>query len=61
MTVPVSAIQIPPKGCRLLRDPDPTFINCLKENMLKDPAGPGAAPLALLCLDMTLPQDFNSK
>ena len=29
--------------------------------MLRDPAGPGAAPLALLCMDKTTVEDFNSK
>ena len=29
--------------------------------MLCDPAGPGAAPLALLCMDKAMVEDFNTK
>ena len=29
--------------------------------MIKDPAGPGAAPMAILCKDVTLPDDFQTK
>ena len=43
MEIPVAALQKPPRGSRLLREPDPTFISNLKENVLRDPAGPGTA------------------
>ena len=55
------ALQMPPKGSRLLREPDPTFIKNLKERMIRDPVGPGAAPLALLSLDKAVKEDFNSR
>ena len=29
--------------------------------MLRDPAGPGSDPLALLCMDKATVEDFNSK
>ena len=52
---------MPPRGSRLLREPDPMFISNLKDNMLKDPVGPGAAPLALMCVDKMTKGDFNTK
>lgn len=61
MEIPVAALQKPPRGSRLLWEPDPTFISNLKDNMLRDPASPGAAPLALLCMDKAMVEDFNSK
>lgn len=61
MEVPVSQLQKPPRESRLLREPDPTFIRNLKENMVKDPAGPGAALLALHCIDVNTPEEFQQK
>ena len=61
LKIPASALQVPPRGSRLLREPDPTFISNLKDNMLRDPVGPGAAPLALLCIDKTTKAEFNTK
>jgi hypothetical protein len=29
--------------------------------MIKDPAGPGAAPMAILCKDVALPSNFQAK
>ena len=29
--------------------------------MIKDPAGPGATPLAILCKDVNKPEDFQTK
>lgn len=59
--VPVQQLAKPPRDCRLLREPDPTFIKHLKDNMVKDPCGPGAAPLALLCKDMVKPSEFQDR
>lgn len=61
MEIPVSVLQMPLRGSRLLREPDPIFISNLKDNMLRDPAGPGAAPLALFCMDKTATGEFNPK
>ena len=61
MEIPVSAIQMPPRGSRLLREPDPIFISNLKENILRYPTGPGAAPLALLCMHRATTEEFNMK
>ena len=57
----MSTLQVPPRGSRLLRQPDPTFRSNLMDNMLRDPAGPGAAPLAHLCVDNTTKEEFNTK
>ena len=54
MEIPMAALQKPPRGSRLLREPHPNFISNLKDNMLRDPAGQGAAPLALLCMDKAM-------
>ena len=59
--IPISQLQKPPRESRLLREPDPTFIKNLKENMKKDSTGPGAAPLAILCRDVTQPDEFQEK
>ena len=32
-----------------------------QERMISDPVGPGAVPLALLCLDKAVKEDFNSR
>ena len=61
MEIPVSALPMPPRGSRLLCEPDPTFIKNLKDNMLRDPTGPGAAPIALLCMDKAKAGEFNAK
>lgn len=61
MELPITALHAPPKGSRLLCEPDPTFIKNLKDNMLRDPIGPGAAPLAVLCVNKATKKEFNSK
>ena len=58
MQIPISLLQKPPRDSRLLREPDPTFIRSLKDNMLRDPAGPGVAPMAVLCRDVSKPTEF---
>ena len=58
--IPISQLVKPPKESRLLRVADDTFVNKLKEKMVKDPAAPGATPMAVLCKDVTT-ESFNAK
>ena len=53
MELPISQLQKPPRESRLLREADSTFIHRLKEKMIKDPSGPGAAPIAVLCKNVS--------
>lgn len=48
MELPINNISKPPKGSRLLREPDNIFISELKKRIIKDPSAPGAAPMAVL-------------
>ena len=57
--LPISQLQQPPRDSRLLREPDPTFIHNLTEHMIHDPSGPGAAPLAVLCKDVSKLEEFQ--
>ena len=59
--IPVANLQKPPRESRLMREPDPTFVRNLKENMIKDPAGPGASTVAVLCKNINKPEDFQEK
>lgn len=61
MELPISQLQKPPRESRLLREADSTFIHRLKEKMIKDPSGPGAAPIAVLCKNVSKPEDFQDK
>ena len=61
MELPVNNISKPPKGSRLLREPDNIFISELKKRMIKDPSAPGAAPMAVLCKDMQSLDTFEMK
>lgn len=61
LEVPITQLQQPPRSSRLLRESDPTFIKNLKENMLQDPSGPGASPVAVLCKDVSKVEEFNAK
>lgn len=58
--ISISQLVKPPKESRLLRVADETFVNNLKDKMVKDPAAPGATPMAVLCKDVTL-DGFNAK
>ena len=49
--VPISQLQKPLRKSRLLREP-------IKENMKRDSTGPDAAPLVILCWDVTQPDEF---
>ena len=49
MELKLSQLSQPPSESLLLRHADPTFISRLKDRMVKDPAAPGAAPMAVLC------------
>lgn len=57
MDLPVTQLSQPPNESRLLRQADSTFISKLKDKMVQDPSGPGAAPIAVLCKT----DDFNIK
>lgn len=61
MELKVSQLIQPPRESRLLRQADPTFISNLKDKMVKDPAAPGAAPVAVLCKSVESVTDFNTK
>ena len=61
MELNVSQLCQPPRESRLLRQADPTFISNLKDKMVKDPAAPGAAPIAVLCKTVSTVEDFNPK
>ena len=61
MELPISNITKPPKGSRLLREPDNVFVCELKKKMLKDPSAPGAAPLAVLCKGLQSVEIFEMK
>ena len=54
-----------PHRNQYFREPDPSFIKHLKENIKRDSTGPGAAPgaapLVILCRDVTLPDEFLEK
>ena len=54
--VPISQLQKPPRESRLLREPT---LHLLKENMKRYSTGPGAAPLVILCRDVTQPDEFQ--
>ena len=58
--VPISQLVQPPREARLLRETDQLFIKKLKEKMLMDPSAPGAAPMAVLCKDVSS-SNFNEK
>lgn len=58
MELKVSQLIQPPRESRLLRQADPTS---LKDKMIKDPAAPGAAPIAVLCKSVETIPDFNLK
>ena len=38
----------PPKDSRLLWEPDPTFVQNVKDKMIADPAAPGATAMAVM-------------
>ena len=59
--IPVANLQKPPRESRLMREPDPTFVRNLKENMIKDLAGPGTSTVAVLCKNINKPEDFQEK
>jgi len=59
--IPVANLQKSPCESRLLCETDPTFVRNLKENMVKDPAGPGASPVVVLCKDVNQPEEFQEK
>ena len=61
MELPIENISKPPKGSRLLREPDSIFIAELKKKMIKDPSAPGAAPMAVLCKNINSLQAFEMK
>lgn len=61
MELPIANISKPPKGSRLLREPDNIFIMELKKRMIKDPSAPGAAPMAVLCKDINSVDTFEMK
>ena len=61
MELPIANISKPPKGSRLLREPDNIFILELKKRMIKDPSAPGAAPMAVLCKDINSIDTFEMK
>ena len=61
MELPISNITKPPKGSRLLREPENVFISELKKKMMKDPSAPGAAPLADLCKNLQSVEAFEVK
>ena len=61
MELPINNISKPPKGSRLLREPDNIFISELKKRIIKDPSAPGAAPMAVLCKDMQSLDTFEMK
>ena len=61
MELPVKNISKPPKGSRLLREPDNIFISELKKKMLKDPSAPGATPMAVLCKNVQSTDAFEIK
>ena len=45
----------------MLREADQTFVNKLKEKMIKDPSAPGATPMVVLCKEVHTVKDFNVK
>ena len=53
MELPIENISKPPKGSRLLCEPDSIFIAELKKRMIKDPSAPGAAPMAVYVKTLT--------
>ena len=52
---------MPPKESRLIRGADNVFVEKLKEKMVLDPSAPGATPMAVLCKDATVIEQFNDK
>lgn len=59
--IPTSQLVKPPKESRLLREADQTFVNRLKERMVKDPSAPGVTPMVVLCKDPQTVEAFNPK
>ena len=61
MSLPVRQLSQPPRDSRLLREADSTFVANLKQKMIADPSAPGATPMAVLCKDVVVLQEFNMK
>ena len=57
----ITQLSKPPRESRLLREADQTFVNKLKENMIKDPFAPGATPMVVLCKEVHTVEGFNVK
>lgn len=61
MELKVSQLLQPPRESRLLRQADPTFVSKLKDKMVRDPAAPGAAPVAVICKTVKTISAFKHK
>ena len=51
----------PPANTRLIRSLDTTFLKKLKEKIAKDPSGPGVAPVAVLCTNVQVMQQYSAR
>lgn len=59
--ISISQLIKPPRESRLLREADQTFVNKLKERMVKDPSAPDVTPMVVLCKDAQTVEAFNPK